>query len=73
MNHANDDYNGVGPYVEGGNFNVISPDIDPLVARNIASYYAIKDEPWADGMARRLRVAANDSEGGAVTRRMVSP
>lgn len=57
-----EDYNGIGPYVEGGNFNVISPDIAPLVARNIANYYGAKDEPWADCMARRLRVAANDNE-----------
>lgn len=60
-----DNYNGTESYCEGGTFNVISADITPLVARNIASYYARKDEPWADGMARRLRVAANDNEAAA--------
>lgn len=56
------DYNGTGNYCEGGNFNAIAADIDPQVARNIAVYYANKGQAWADGMARRLRVAANDNE-----------
>ncbi|QKC99223.1 hypothetical protein [Mesorhizobium sp. NZP2298] len=60
----NDDYNGVGPYVEGGNFNIIADDIDPQTARNIANYYGAKGEVWSAGMARRLRVAANDASHG---------
>lgn len=56
-----DNYNGTEPYCEGGNFNVIAPDIDQQTARNVASYYARKDQAWADGMARRLRAAANDN------------
>ncbi|MBZ9888084.1 hypothetical protein LB559_09045 [Mesorhizobium sp. BR1-1-3] len=60
----NDNYNGTEPYCEGGNFNVIVADISPLIARNIASFYANKDQPWADGMARRLRAAANDNGAG---------
>ncbi|RWO20707.1 hypothetical protein [Mesorhizobium sp.] len=57
----NDNYNGTGSYCEGGNFNIISPDIEPQVARNIASYYGAKGEAWSAGMARRLRAAANDN------------
>ncbi len=60
-----EDYNGVGPYVEGGNFNIVDPAIDPMVARNVANYYGAKGEAWSTGMARRLRVAANDNESAA--------
>ncbi len=64
----NDNYNGAEPYCEGGTFNVIADDINPHVARNVASYYGAKDQAWADGMARRLRDAANDNEAGGVRR-----
>lgn len=57
-----EDYNGIGPYCEGGNFNAIDPNITPLVANNIAHYYGAKGEAWSAGMARRLRVAANDND-----------
>lgn len=68
------DYNGTGRYCEGGNFNVIAIDIEPTVARNIARFYATKDQPWADGMARRLRAAANDNDfdGGYAAERSVA-
>jgi hypothetical protein len=61
----NDNYNPSQPYCEGGNFNIIAADVDPMVARNVASYYARKGEAWALGMARRLRVAANDNAAAA--------
>lgn len=57
----NNDYNPSQPYCQGGNFNVIAPDITPRVANNIATYYGAKGEAWSTGMARRLRVAANDN------------
>jgi hypothetical protein len=57
----NNDYNGVGPYCEGGTFNLVADDIGPQVARNIANYYGAKGEAWSTGMARRLRAAANDN------------
>lgn len=56
-----EDYNGVGPYCDGGNFNAIDQNIDPQTARNIANYYGAKGEAWSTGMARRLRGAANDN------------
>ncbi|TPJ86918.1 MULTISPECIES: hypothetical protein [unclassified Mesorhizobium] len=60
----NNDYNGIGPYCEGGTFNAIDPNIDPQTARNIANYYGAKGEAWSTGMARRLRLAANDNVPG---------
>lgn len=44
---------------KGRCINIIADDIEPLVARNIATYYRAKEEPWADGMARRLEIAAH--------------
>lgn len=44
---------------------------EPLVLRNVAYYYAAKDERWADAMAKKLRSAARqaDNDNRAPVRR----
>lgn len=41
--------------------NVIDHNGEPMVLRNVASYYAANDDAWSQAMARRLRTAANDN------------
>lgn len=35
---------------------------EPHVLRNVARYYAAKDERWADAMAKKLRSAARQAD-----------
>ena len=46
----------------GSQINIIAPDSEPLVLRNVAMHYAAYNEAWADAMARRLRAAASAGE-----------